>query len=298
MKRCPACQTVYTDDSLSFCLQDGSRLVSVTASAHEPPPTEIMRTEDFPTVPVDATPATVAQARGRQTTPEREPQAVTQTASAPRRDATLVALSATVVILLVALGGLLYWIATRDKEVQRVVNGTENQRTTQRNANEERSSSSSSSSNNSSSPNANSSSNTTPQASPVDVAALQKEVQATLNAWAETVRERNLEEHMKYYAETLEVYYGASNVSRERVRADREAAFSKYSSLDMHVDNFNITFEASGQRAVATFDKTFDFRNDEKSYNGSGLNRFWLTKSGGRWRITGERELKTYYVNK
>lgn len=285
MKRCPACQTVYTDDSLSFCLQDGSRLVSVTAPAHEPPPTEIMRPEDFPTVPVDATPATVAQPRGRATTPETQP--VTPS-SAPRRDTTVILLSATVTILLVALGGLLYWIATRPKD-GRVVVGTGNERMTQRNANEERGSSGS---------NANSLPAATPQASPVDVSALQKEVQATLNAWAETVRQRNLEEHMKYYAETLDVYYGASNVSRERVRADRAAAFSKYNSLDMRIDNLNITIEGQGTRAVATFDKTFDFRNDEKSFNGSGLNRFWLAKAGGHWRITGERELKTYYVNK
>lgn len=280
MKRCPRCQTVYTDDSLSFCLQDGARLLSVTASSQEPPPTEIMRPEDFPTLPVEVTPATVGQARGRPTTPETQTVSQTPAAAPPRSsNATVMALSATVAILLVALGGLIVWIATRNKE--------RDARVVVANSNEARGSS-----------NANSSSNTTPQASPVDAPALQKEVQATLNAWAETVRQRNLEEHMKYYAETLDVYYGASNVSRERVRADRSAAFSKYTSLDMRIDNLNITIEASGTRAVATFDKTFDFRNDEKSFNGSGLNRFWLTKAGGRWRITGERDLKTYYVNK
>jgi hypothetical protein len=138
----------------------------------------------------------------------------------------------------------------------------------------------------------------TPQPSPVDVAAAQKEVQAVLDAWAGTVRQRNLDEHMKYYANVLDVYYNATNVSRDRVRADRSEAFSKYTSMDMQLTNINIVIEQTGTRATATFDKTFDFSNDEKSFSGSGLNRFWFTKQGGRWLITGEKDLKTYYINK
>jgi ketosteroid isomerase-like protein len=146
--------------------------------------------------------------------------------------------------------------------------------------------------------NANANTSASPQASPVDVAAARADVQAALNGWAETVRSGNLEEHMKYYADVLDVYYNATNVSRSRVRADREAAFAKYSSMDMQVANINIEIDQTGTRATATFDKTFDFRNEETSFNGSGLNRFWFTKTGGRWRITGEKELKNYYVNK
>lgn len=33
MKRCPTCQSIYTDDSLAFCLQDGSMLLLTTSSA-------------------------------------------------------------------------------------------------------------------------------------------------------------------------------------------------------------------------------------------------------------------------
>ena len=31
MKRCPTCQSTYTDDSLTFCLTDGAALVGVAA---------------------------------------------------------------------------------------------------------------------------------------------------------------------------------------------------------------------------------------------------------------------------
>jgi ketosteroid isomerase-like protein len=192
-----------------------------------------------------------------------------------------------VALLLVALGGLIVWMMMRDKEQPQPRVTTSNQGSTEQTNTTGRAGS-----------NTNSSANATPQSSPVDVAALQKEVQAALGAWAETVRRRNLDEHMNYYAEVLDVYYNATNVSRDRVRADRAAAFSKYSSLDMQLSNVNITIEPSGTRATATFDKTFDFRSDEKSFNGSGLNRFWFAKTGGRWRITGEKDLKTYYINK
>lgn len=50
MKRCPSCNNTYTDDSLSFCIDDGSPLVpdapelesQPTAILGDPPPTVVM----------------------------------------------------------------------------------------------------------------------------------------------------------------------------------------------------------------------------------------------------------------
>jgi ketosteroid isomerase-like protein len=303
MKRCPTCQSVYTDDSLAYCLQDGAKLAFVRDSASEEtwqmsgasaaPPTEILKPEDMPTVRIEPGANTREQQRARPTalnSPSIPPPS--SATAAPRSNATVILLSAVVAILLLVLGGLITWVAMRDRNAnqQSTGNTTSNENvagnTRQSNTTTRTES------------NTNSSQTPTPQPSAVDVAAAQKEVQAALNAWSDTIRQRNLEEHMKYYADTLDVYYNSANVSRERVRADRAAAFSKYNSLDMQLTNVNITIEPTGTRAVATFDKTFDFRGDEKDFSGSGLNRFWLAKSGGRWRITGEKDLKTYYVNK
>ncbi|HKS26880.1 MAG TPA: nuclear transport factor 2 family protein [Pyrinomonadaceae bacterium] len=310
MKRCPTCQSVYTDDSLSYCLQDGSKLAVVRDSSSEetwqmtgseartsgaePPPTEILRPEDMPTARVEGPVPTREQQRARPTAVTKEPTPVSSSTAAappPRSNSAVVALSVIVALLLVTLGGLITWVMMRDRgrttETQSVTTNSNQAGTRQENTQPPRS-------------NTNAAANTaaTPQPSPVDVAAARAEVQAALNGWAETVRRSNLEEHMKYYADTLDVYYNATNVSRSRVRDDREAAFSKYSSMDMQVANINIEIDQTGTRAIATFDKTFDFRNEEKSFNGSGLNRFWFTKTGGRWRITGEKELKNYYVNR
>lgn len=309
MKRCPTCQSVYTDDSLSYCLQDGSKLAVVRDSSSdetwqmsgeqartsgaEPPPTEIIRPEDVPTARVEGAVPTREQQRARPTVVGTElPPATSSTVAAPRRsNAAVIALSVVIALLLLTLGGLITWVMMRDKpqaqETRNVTTNSNQAETRQANTTPARANT-----------NANATANATPQGSPVDVAAARAEVQAALNGWAETVRRSNLEEHMRYYADVLDVYYNATNVNRSRVRDDREAAFSKYSSMEMQVANINIEIDQTGTRATATFDKTFDFRNEEKSFNGSGLNRFWFTKAGGRWRITGERELKNYYTNR
>ena len=51
MKRCPQCNRTYTDDALSFCLDDGSPL----ASASAPPPSDPSATVQYP-APRDTTP--------------------------------------------------------------------------------------------------------------------------------------------------------------------------------------------------------------------------------------------------
>lgn len=43
MKRCPTCQRTYTDDSLTFCLEDGALLINeASSSSSEPPATMIL----------------------------------------------------------------------------------------------------------------------------------------------------------------------------------------------------------------------------------------------------------------
>lgn len=304
MKRCPTCQSIYTDDSLVYCLQDGTPLSVVTdtsssaettwqmSAGRELPPTEILKPEDMPTARIESAPATKEQQRARPTAVQGEqPTAVTVVSRGSNRP--VIALSIIVALLLLCLGGLITWMMMRSSNVESGGRQSSLSNTTSSSNQEETKQSNTVRSNS----NAGANVNATPLPSPVDVAAAQKEVQALLNGWAESIRQRNLDEHMKYYADVLDVYYSATNVNRERVRADRAAAFSKYSSLDMQLTNIKIAVDSSGTRATATFDKTFDFHG-EKDFSGSGLNRFTLVKAGGRWRITGEKDLQTYYINK
>jgi len=55
MKRCPKCNRKYEDDTLKFCLEDGTTL-SVATRNSDPPPTEIMPPRGLPTVKSSAGP--------------------------------------------------------------------------------------------------------------------------------------------------------------------------------------------------------------------------------------------------
>jgi hypothetical protein len=318
MKRCPTCQSTYTDDTLRFCLQDGTPLVSASrgdgpsvADAgktlvmdsperrhEEPPPTEILNAASLPTAPSSNKPLTIPQ-HPRPTgavphdfaTSPLPPQQQTQPPA--RKNTALVipvAIAATVLVL--ALAGLGAWLLLGNRNGAGPGNTrADGERTTRTPANT------------SSSPVASpapASPAPTPAASssPVDAAAVRSEVTTLLNGWRESSMARDLDAHMSYYADTLDTYYTKSNVSASVVRADRAQAYNTYSSLDIDLSNIEVTPDSTGERATAVFDKTWEFEGEEKSTSGSVQQKLWLAKTGGRWRITGEKDLQVYYVNK
>lgn len=125
------------------------------------------------------------------------------------------------------------------------------------------------------------------------------EVRNALEGWAQATRNRDLDSHMRYYADTLDYYYSRTQVPSDRIREDRSRAFEKFNYLDIRLSNINIQLDSTGHRATVLLDKTFDFRGDNNVfYNGSVQDQLTLTKLGGGWLITGEKELKVYYVNK
>lgn len=322
MKRCPTCQRTYSDETLRFCLEDGTPLVSEAAlnsaatllldsSSTEPPPTEILPPDSAQTVrayDMDETerrrlPAPTAKQQARPTINEFQNVAA-NTSPKQRSTMSVVAITVIATILLLGLGGLGAWLILKDKNSS-TSGGSSN--ITSSNSNP-----GSNSSNVSRPPVIVSTPNATPYATPMqtatpyatpsatpttDTSSARREVMSALNGWVETMRAGNLDAHMAYYADTLHTYYLQSNVSSSRVRAFIAPAFSKYTSFDVRLSNVQIDVDPSGDKATATFDKTFTFSGDG-TYSGSGLNRFWFEKFGSRWLITGEKDLKTYYINK
>jgi len=125
------------------------------------------------------------------------------------------------------------------------------------------------------------------------------EIRNSLEGWAQASRNRDLDGHLQYYADTLDFYYNRTMVPSSKVREDRTRAFAKFNYISVQLSNINIQLDSTGQRATVTLDKTFDFRGDNNAFfNGSVQDLLALTKLGGSWLITGEKELKVYYVNK
>jgi serine/threonine-protein kinase len=134
-------------------------------------------------------------------------------------------------------------------------------------------------------------------APPANAAAITAEVRDTLDAWVGTTNAKLLDLHMIYYADTLDTYYRRTNVSADTVRADRARAFESYDAMNVELSNLKIAPDSTGERATATFDKTWDFESAEKHSTGSVRQQLTLTKVGGRWLITGERDLEVHYSN-
>jgi ketosteroid isomerase-like protein len=130
-------------------------------------------------------------------------------------------------------------------------------------------------------------------------ASADSEVKNALEGWAQATRNRDVDSHMRYYADTLDYYYNRTLVPSSKVRDDRNNAFQKFNYLSVQLTNINVQLDSTGQRATVVLDKTFDFRGDnDASFSGSVQDQLTLTKLGGAWLITGEKELKVYYVNK
>jgi serine/threonine protein kinase len=127
-----------------------------------------------------------------------------------------------------------------------------------------------------------------------DAAEVVKEVADALDAWAESTRERDLNAHSQAYADTLETFYKKSNVPSSQVLAERARAFTRYDSMNVKISNVEIVPDASGTRATATFDKSWEFEADDKTSNGSVRQQLTFVRQGDRWLITGERDLQVY----
>jgi hypothetical protein len=300
MKRCPTCQSTYTDDSLRFCLQDGATLVAVSGSgptppdvnktmrieraarAEDPPPTEILNPSVLPTAYAQRPPLTTPQQQARPTEPGTH-----DLASPPstERNTLVIPITIAATVLVLMLGGIGAWLLFSDRNRERPGNvRVGGERTTRTPA-----------------PGSTASpapATPTPAPSPVDAAAVRREVTEVLNGWTEASMARDIEAHLSYYADTLEFYYTRTRVPSSVVRADRERAYNTYSSLDMELGNVQITPDASGERATAIFDKTWNFEGEEKVSSGSVQQELRLAKTDGRWRIIGEKDLQVYYVNK
>ena len=119
MKTCPSCNRRYEDETLMFCLQDGSRLVSdakdVQATWHLPPPaiTEPTRAGTVP--PTTASPQATITARPEQFQAQPQQFAASQTHLEERSRHSVLPWILAIIVVLGASGVLIAWIVTRSR---------------------------------------------------------------------------------------------------------------------------------------------------------------------------------------
>lgn len=283
MKICPKCHTNYADDTLSFCLEDGT-------------PLTWPRLTDMPTAVLnDPEILTRVRSSGAGTGPRFIDSQVTSVGSTspqplPQKRATGLTVAVTalgMIVLFGVLGEIGYFVFINAGRPM--------------NTNVE--------------PNKNTGGSPTPapsvpSASPVatgtvptpnstqpsiDLPAIRSEVMKEIFGQKSARDSRDLASYMSYYADTLDRYYNKSGMSRAGVRADKARHFSNYTSMQSDYSNMNITVSPDGQSATAVFDKEWNF-SGVKDSSGKVQSQIIFKRIGGRWLITTERDMKVYYT--
>ena len=311
MKQCPSCRTNYTDDSLQFCLQDGTALIENVASIPE-----INSYDDAPTVisPRQVEPIRIdvpdsqwqswEETKQGNVPPPVEPALVQpalvqpiQNEPAPAKSGTTSTVLLTVLgmLALLAIAGIGGWLYLNNKkpEVAASVNtNTSNSRAANANATNNRES------------NANlAAPPQTPKPTPVPKATLDPEqaqtvtddVETLVDDWKAASENLDLEAHLSQYAPTVD-YYKGGKTSLAKVRADKERAYNQFDSITFNITNMKITPDASGEKATAIFDKQWTFEGANKNSTGKVQQLLTLSKIDGQWKIIGEKDLKVYYL--
>jgi len=282
MKMCPTCRTQYTDDTLRFCLQDGSLLI-------------VPLPADTPTVAFDETPTVVRASDSQVTARATQPDVKAIPALKPKRRRSIIVsvfLACATLILLFAGAAIGYWIY-------------QNNRPEAANNNSGNTSSKQSPGNvsgyfPSSTPRSTVSPTSKPPRPPetpaeTDQESAKQAVSRSVYSWGSAAEAGDLDSYMGKYADTVD-YYNRSSLSRSQVRNDKARAFSLYSSMRMTLGNLNVSLDETGTRGTAEFDKEWDFRG-KKNSSGKVRSQLRLKLDGGRWLITSERDLRVYYTN-
>ncbi len=289
MKSCPKCHTRYTDDTLKFCLQDGTPLV--------------FQTEDTsaPTVVLGET-ETVVAPRASNKIPfnvENQPSvdySTNQNYVQPEEKSNtfkivgLTVLTMFILLGAIGVGALVYF--NKQKEVAKDTNTSKNTKTTAKQTPESNKTENA----------VNDSSTPTPTATPektpeINAGQIKKEVSQTIDSWKNAAENLDEDEHMSFYADKID-YYNKKDVNIDFVRKDKIRALSPYDDVEIDISNLSVTTDEKGEIATAVFDKKWTFEGDEKYSEGKVQSQVKFKKSGEKWKIISEKDLKVYYVNK
>jgi hypothetical protein len=307
MKVCPQCRTEYTDDTLKYCLQDGTPLENSPNMITSPDFNTESETVVSPkrVEPIRFDPPSSFQSSQSDWEPnqpvviEREP----KKSNTPM----IVALTILGTILLLGLGGAGAWLYFNNKKTVAVVNN--NSAVPSRPANTNAANNQNLNANSNFATNADSNANSnanlaaptptpTPTAKPTinpqQAKTISNDVENVVDNWKNSSENLDITGHLSNYAGTVD-YYRGGKVGIAKVRADKERAFSTYDSVEFKIDNMRVIPDPTGEKATAIFDKEWKFEGADQYSAGKVQQQLTLTKINGRWLISGEKDLKLYY---
>jgi len=277
MKICPTCNSSYTDETLIFCLTDGTLLVVDDAEAENFP--DDIDLPEAKTIfdknlkihqPASFQTLTLSDSS---TTPQLQLKTNTFTTQKPNQTRPFLYPLLGVLGMVCAAAGIFWWLYSNNSANLNVVpkqaitdsSGVKRPRVT------------------------------APLTSDQETL-IKREVTDLLEAWRKSIEKRDADANVKFYTKTLETYYRESGIDRNHVRADRQRAIDRYESLSIEIDKLKITPETS-ETASAVFDKSWTFKNPVKTSTGSVQQEMYFVKQNDKWLINGEKDAKVHFIN-
>ncbi|MEP7037386.1 MAG: hypothetical protein ABI891_03495 [Acidobacteriota bacterium] len=298
MKQCPNCQTRYTDDTLKFCLQDGTPLVSPANAQTEMPTVSFTDSETLVSPrQVERLDIPVERSNSQDWEQSRQTQ-ISEFQPEAKKSKTFLIVALTAFVTLLLFGGAVgTWFYLKKDKTAVVQNnnnkGAVNQNIPPKNnSNAEVSPSPSPTATPKPSPTAVPTVTPAPNFNPEQ---MQREVAEKIDAWKRATESGNSNAMANNYADTVD-YYNKKSVGLDYVRKDKQRAFIKFYNIKMNLSNLRVTPDASGTKATAVFDKEWNFEGDESYSAGKVQTQLQLQKFNGKWLITGEKDLKVYYT--
>jgi hypothetical protein len=286
MKYCPNCRTNYNDNNLQFCLQDGTPLVNDEPETVMRNPMRIELNQP-PTQPNFTQPQTGFQPQPQPETPKKS------------KTGLIVLGTALATFLILGLAGIGAWIFL-SKQTPQVAQNAANTNSNTANANANANSSNINTSNLNTNVNANVNVVTPtpkPTLKPAELTSVKKEVESTITNWKEAAEGFDLEGNVNSYADTVD-YYKGGKIPRAKVKTNKQPAYDNYDTINVTITNMKVTPDPSGEKATAVFDKEWNFANDKKVNRGQVQQQLIFIKVNGKWKISGEKDLKVYWAEK
>jgi ketosteroid isomerase-like protein len=119
------------------------------------------------------------------------------------------------------------------------------------------------------------------------------DVRQTLDGWAQATNDNDVDRELSFYADGVDRYFLARNVTREFIREDKEKLYSNGERItSFQIDNVSID-QSSPDQAVALLTKHWNVvYAGGNAHTGQTKSRLWLRREQAHWVITGEQDLK------
>ena len=288
MKYCPLCESQYTDETLRFCLQDGTPLTTdikqsaIETVAFSNPVTleKLQQTEEMRVQFAD------------KTQPRIEPSVVNpvfQLDKIKHKSSSRFWIAVLPILVIFGAAGFGGWFylnqqneAAKQNFNDKVILPNSSEKTL---------------------PVANTSivsaetisENTTQPASKPDNSGVKKELSDFITSWKTAFESRNIAEYTAKYAEKVD-YLGKTGADIKEIRGEAEKTFKNYTEIEIALTNVHIAVTAEGDKATAVFDKESSYETEKELNETKVHTKLQFEKIGNEWKIISEKNVKTYFA--